>query len=135
MVTISHTSFRLTPRFTFSVEERDDGALSDGGDDMTPEQHGTNTSSFLHSCSLTCPVRLIFSSNGSRSREYPRNSWFRGSIRIYRFIHQRNYLGLLLRRRTDCRVVIGYVLYSSSARMTDISRRGAGEEECRPREK
>ena len=23
-----------------STEERDDGALSDGGDDMTPEEHG-----------------------------------------------------------------------------------------------
>ena len=84
---------------------------------------------------LRCPIPLVFSSTRSRARERPRNSWFRGAIRVHRFLHQRNPLGLLLRRRKDSRMVIGYVLYSSSGRKTDPSQRGAGEEERCTREK
>ena len=40
---VSNSLMHATPRCANplrSVEERDDGALSDGGDDMTPEQFG-----------------------------------------------------------------------------------------------
>ena len=45
---------------------------------------------------LRSPVPLVFSPTRSRAREHPRHSWFRGAIRVHRFLHHRNPLGLLL---------------------------------------
>ena len=48
------------PRAHFPTEERDDGALSDGGDDMTPEQHGIIPALFraFLLAQMSCPSRF-----------------------------------------------------------------------------
>ena len=56
MVSDSHTVLLALHRTLSFAEERDDGALSDGGDDMTPEQFGMGI--LLLFTFSRCPVRL-----------------------------------------------------------------------------
>jgi hypothetical protein len=88
MVSISRTLPGRRTEQSSSPEERDDGALSDGGDDMTPEQHGTGTPfAFRVPHLLTSLIGRLSSANGSRAREHPYRIWARGAIRIYGFLH------------------------------------------------
>ena len=81
----------------FPIEERDDGALSDGGDDMTSEEHGMEGYLCpMHFGLLTSLVALLPSTSGSRSRASPHSPWFRRANRFHGFPHYGNLVGLLL---------------------------------------
>jgi hypothetical protein len=93
---LSHSNFRQA-QSSFPLEERDDGALSDGGDDMTPEECGREIYLCpIHSGLLTSLVALLPSTSGSRSRASPHRLWFRRAIRFHGFSHYGNLVGLLL---------------------------------------
>ena len=78
-----HPRLPSTRSFTTSTEERDDGALSDGGGhDITPEQQGIALSSLLNVLFELTVDGGDESIDGVWAREHKSSAWFRSSIRV-----------------------------------------------------
>jgi hypothetical protein len=138
MVSISRTLPGRRTEQSSSAEERDDGALSDGGDDMTPEQYGMGTpvafrvprcllrQSAVFPAQMEAGLENIRTVFGTEERSGFTDSYIRESLWDCNFDVDETIESL---------TGMYHAYLSTASTNPDPSRRGAGENECCAREK